>query len=135
MSHPLTKKGLDAELNKYNIKMAERNIINEVPISIHELKKELEKIKKRDKELNFRAAKAEEFLQQITDFKKSDELYEKLVKLNIPRLRDQHIKKIIDILPTTIKDLKVVLQGYTLTINNENAKKIVDAANKFTEKG
>ena len=113
--------------------MAEKNIINEIPISTYELKKDLEKIKKKYKELNFRAAKTEEYLQQITSFKKSDELYEKLVKLNIPRLKDQHIKKIIDILPTTIKDLKVVLQGYTLTINNENAKKIVDAVDQFVK--
>jgi DNA-directed RNA polymerase subunit F len=113
--------------------MTEKSIINEIPISMHELKKELEKIKKRDKELNFRAAKTEEYLQQITSFKKSDELNEKLVKLNIPRLKDQHIKKIVDILPTTVKDLKVVLQGYTLTINNENAKKIVDTVNQFVK--
>ena len=113
--------------------MVEKNIINETPISMYELKKELEKIKKRDKELNFRAAKTEEYLQQITTLKKSGELYEKMVKLNIPRLRDQHIKKIIDILPATVKDLKVVLQGYTLTINNENAKKIIDVVNKFIQ--
>lgn len=114
--------------------MAEKNIISEAPVSMYELKKVLEKVKKRDKELNFRAAKTEEFLQQITSFKKFDELYEKLVKLNIPRLREQYIKKIIDILPVTIKDLKVVLQGHTLTLNNENAKKIVDTVNKFVEK-
>jgi DNA-directed RNA polymerase subunit F len=113
--------------------MAEKNIISETPITMCELKKELERIKKRDKELNFRAAKTEEYLQQITIFKKADELYEKLVKLNIPRLKEQHIKKIIDILPTTVKDVKVVLQGYTLTVNNENAKKIVDAINKLIE--
>ena len=111
--------------------MAENNIINETPISMYELKKELEKIKKRDKELNFRATKTEEYLQQIISFKKSDELYEKLSKLKVPRLKEQHIKKIIEILPTTVNDLKVVLQGYTLTVNNENSKKIVDAVNSL----
>ena len=109
--------------------MAENNIIDETPISMYELKKELEKIKKRDKELNFRATKTEEYLQQIISFKKSDELYEKLSKLKVPRLKEQHIKKITEILPTTLDDLKVVLQGYTLTVNNENSKKIVDAVN------
>ena len=111
--------------------MAENNIIDETPISMYELKKELEKIKKRDKELNFRATKTEEYLQQIISFKKSDELYEKLSKLKVPRLKEQHIKKIIEILPTTVDDLKVVLQGYTLTVNNENSKKIVDAVNSL----
>lgn len=98
-----------------------------------ELKKELEKVKKRDKELNFRATKTEEYLNQVINDKNADQLFDKIVKLNIPRLREQHIKKIIDILPTTVKDLKVVLQGYTLTINNENAKKVVDTLNKGTK--
>ncbi len=114
-------------------KMTEKNIINETPISMNELKKELEKIKKRDKELNFRATKTEEYLQQISSSKKADELYEKLSKLNIPRLKEQHIRKIIDILPTTLRDLKVVLQGYTLTVNNDNIKKIADAIIKFVK--
>lgn len=113
--------------------MEVKNVISETPISMHELKKVLGKIKKRDKELNFRAAKTEEFLNQIASFKKSDELSKKLAKLKIPRLKDQHIEKIADILPTTIKDLKLVLQGYTLTINNENAKKIVEVVNKLIE--
>jgi len=111
--------------------MAEKNTINETPISMYELKKELEKIKKRDKELNFRATKTEEYLQQIVSFKKPDELCGKLSKLKIPRLKEQHIKKIIEILPTQVSDLNVVLQGYTLTVNNENSKKIVDAVNSF----
>lgn len=111
--------------------MSENNIISENPISMDELKKELDKIKKRDKELNFRGVKTEEYLQKAVLQKKSDELYEKIVKLNIPRLKDTHIKKIIDIMPTNVKDLKVVLQGYTITINNDNAKKIVDTLIKF----
>ncbi|MBL7054323.1 hypothetical protein ISS05_01030 [Candidatus Woesearchaeota archaeon] len=114
--------------------MTEKNIITETPISMYDLKEELAKIKKRDKELNFRAAKTEEYLQQVMSFKKAGELYDKLTKLDIPRLREQHIKKIIDLLPKTVKDLKVILQGYTLTINNENAKKITDAVNKFSDK-
>jgi len=43
--------------------------ISEKPISISELKQELEKIKKRDKELNFRAARTEEYLQHFSTLK------------------------------------------------------------------
>ena len=64
---------------------------------------------------------------------KAKELEEKLTKLNVPRLKEQHIHKIIDVLPTTVKDLKVVLQGYTLTVNNDNMKKIADTVNGFVE--
>lgn len=107
------------------------DIIAENPISTYELKAELEKIKKRDKELNFRAARTEDYLNQVVSFNKSSDLYEKLVKLDIPRLKDSHIKKIMDIMPKTANDLKVVLQGYTVSVGNENIKKIVDTINQF----
>jgi len=54
-----------------------------------------------------------------------------LEDLKIPRLKDTHITKIIDILPTTLEDLKAVLQGYSLTVNNENLNKIVETVNGF----
>jgi DNA-directed RNA polymerase subunit F len=42
--------------------MARPEVIKETPITIVELKEEIEKIKKRDGELNFRATKTEEYL-------------------------------------------------------------------------
>ncbi len=114
--------------------MSDMQIISESPINTYQLKKELEKIKKRDNELNFRANKTEECLNQIAELKDATELFDKLMKLNIPRLREQHIHKLIDVLPTTVNELKVVLQSYTLTVNNESMKKIVDTINEFLEK-
>ncbi len=111
--------------------MADTQIISETPISIYQLKKELERIKKRDNELNFRANKTEEYLSQIATLKNHGELFDKLMKLNIPRLKEQHVQKIIDIMPTSINDLKAVVQGYTITLNNESMKKIVDTVNEF----
>ena len=114
--------------------MTDMQIISETPVNIYQLKKELEKIKKRDSELNFRANKTEEYLHQVASLKNADELFEKIMRLNIPRLKEQHIHKIIDIAPATVNDLKVVLQGYTITLNNESMKKIVDTINEFLEK-
>ena len=109
-------------------------ILNEIPVSMAQLKEELERIKKRDKELNFRAAKTEDYLNQVVSIKNSEELFKKLNALNVPRLKEQHVHKIIDVLPTTVDDLKVVLQGYTLTVNNANLKKIVETINGFLAK-
>lgn len=114
--------------------MTDMQIISETPINIYQLKKELEIIKKRDSELNFRANRTEEYLHQVAAIKNPEELFEKITKLNIPRLKEQHIHKIIDVAPTTVNDLKIVLQGYTITLNNESMKKIVDAVNEFLEK-
>lgn len=108
-------------------------IINETPVSMSEVKAELAKIKKRDEELNFRAAKTEEYLSQFSSLStaKVDELKEKLTKLKIPRLKDEHIVKIVDVLPSTLEDVKAFLQGQTITITQDNQKKIADAVAGF----
>ncbi|OIO62495.1 hypothetical protein COY26_05385 [Candidatus Woesearchaeota archaeon CG_4_10_14_0_2_um_filter_33_10] len=116
--------------------MVKPEIISEKPITLTELKQEIDKIKKRDKELNFRVGKTEEYLGHFVTLSKEneEELIKKLEKLNVPRLKDIHITKIVDILPKTVDELKIILQGYTITVNNENLKKIVDALKDFAEK-
>ncbi len=111
--------------------MSDMQIISETPMNMYQLKKELEKIKKRDNELNFRANRTEEYLQQVLTLKNTDELFDKIMKLNIPRLKEQHVHKIIDIAPTTMNELKVILQSYTITVNNDAMKKIVDTLTDF----
>lgn len=114
--------------------MADIKIISEVPMNLHQLHDELKAIKKRDKELNFRAAKTEDYLSSMVTLKDHDALFKKIVSLEIPRLREQHIHKIVELLPTTIQDLKVALQGYTLNISQDNIKKIAATVAEFTEK-
>jgi len=111
--------------------MSDMQIVSETPMNMYQLKKELEKIKKRDGELNFRANRTEEYLQQVLTLKNTDELFDKIMKLNIPRLKEQHVHKIIDIAPTTMNELKVILQSYTITVNNDAMKKIVDTLTDF----
>lgn len=107
--------------------MVKPEIIEETPINIIEVQAELAKIKKRDGELTYRGQKTEEFLQQFAQLKQKDAqtLYEKLTGLKVSRLRDMHINKIIDILPKSVEELKVVLQGYSITIKDDALKKIV----------
>jgi len=108
-------------------------IQQEIPINIYDLKKELTKIKKRDKELSLRAAKTDEFINHFVALKLKDaeSLEKDLYSLNIPRLKDYHIKKIIEILPASTEELKVLLQGYTLTVSKENMQKIVKEVKKY----
>jgi DNA-directed RNA polymerase subunit F len=108
-------------------------ILNETPISMSEVKSELSRIKKRDEELNFRSAKTEEYLNQFSPLSsaKVEELKKKLEGLKIPRLKPEHIVKIIDILPGTLDDVKAFLQGQTITVTQENQKKIADAVAGF----
>lgn len=103
-------------------------VISEEPISTFDLKKELAHIKKRDAELGFRAAKTEEYLNTFAklDEKKTEEIKKKIIELNIPRLKSEHICKLLDILPADLEDVRLVLNSYPLTITNENLVKIAD---------
>ena len=107
--------------------MLKPQVVSEKPITMAQVKDALSKVKKRDGELNFRANKTEEYLQQFVKLKKSDaeNLVKKITDLNVPRLKEDHIVKIVDIHPQSLNDLKVVLQGYTITVNNENLNKIL----------
>jgi len=99
-------------------------------MNLSQLRGEVDKIKKRDDKLNFRSQRTEEYLQSY-EFKKGKELFDELVKLEVPRLREQHIHKLIDILPRTIKETKVVLQGYPITISQDSMKKIAIVVAKY----
>ena len=113
--------------------MTKPEIISEAPMNLSQVKNELTKIEKRDGELNFRANKTIEHLNQlhVLPIKKAKDLESKLVALDIPRLKDIHIYKIIDLLPKTLEDLKILLQGYTLTVKQDNQKKIISTVKEF----
>jgi DNA-directed RNA polymerase subunit F len=108
--------------------MANIETISETPITMAELKDELKRIKKRDGSLNFRAEQTEDYLGQfaILGEKDAKALAKKLEDLSIPRLKSDHIVKLVDICPTNQDEVKMVLQGYALTVTKENIKKIAD---------
>jgi len=108
-------------------------IVKETPINIWELEAEIKKIKKRDKESNYRVGKVEEYLNFCHRLKPTDykELKKALTDLNIPRLRDQHINKLIDVMPSLPDDVKVVLDEYPITIAKTNFETIAKTIKKF----
>lgn len=99
-------------------------VISEKPINSAELREHLES----QKDLNFRAQKTLEYLQQtvLLDAKKASSLLKKLGELNVSRLKELHFNKIVDTLPKTPDDVKTIMQGYNVTVSNENLKKIAD---------
>ena len=117
--------------------MVKPQVLLETPITMTELKDNLVAIKARDSELNFRASKTEDYLNQINcilDSDSSKELKKKIEGLDVPRLKQEHIIKIVDILPVTEEHLKLIFSGYILTVSQANLKKIVDLVKEFTEK-
>jgi len=116
--------------------MSDPEILEKSPITITELKSELKAIKKRDEELSFRGNRTEEYVNLFVTLtqKEVKEFKKKLTDLEIPRLKEEHIAKIIDILPASVPELKIVLQGYTLTVSNENLDKIQKVVSEYIKK-
>jgi DNA-directed RNA polymerase subunit F len=117
--------------------MGKIKIISESPMSLVDVKEEIKKIKKRDAEPSFRVTKVEEYLNSFNTLspKEEKELVEKINALNIPRLREEHIKKLVDVMPTTLDQLKVIMQGYVVTVNSDNMKKLVGVFKEYASGG
>ena len=113
--------------------MNKRNVHEKEAISLSELDKHIRHISERDEELNYRAGKTEEYVNEfpILSEEEADKAYEEIEALEVPRLKPKHIIKIIDFLPDSVKELDVVLEGYPVTLNKENKKKIVDVASSY----
>ncbi len=101
-------------------------IIEEEPITILELKQDLAKLKKKLGELDYRANKAESYVEKVLKLKKSqhDELKKQLMSANISRLKPKHVAMIINLLPRSVEQLKAYMHDTTL--KDSDLKKIVD---------
>lgn len=98
-----------------------------MPLSLADVKKALDEIKKRDTELNHLSNKTKEYLDAFVtiSYKQKEELYKKLTELKLNRLKEEHYAKIIDFLPRTVDELKIVLQAYPLSMPKKDQESIV----------
>ena len=81
---------------------------------------------KDEEELNFRAEKTREYVHKLAKIphKTIDELKKKIEEIKIPRLKDQHIAKIVEIMPTTEEEVSAILKAYPITVTKDDMKKI-----------
>lgn len=102
--------------------------IKETPLSLVDVKEALQKIEARDKELNYRSTKTKDYLNLFAPLspEKKEELYQKLTKLNLIRLKESHIAKLLDFLPQTPEELKVILQAYPLSLSKKDIDSILE---------
>ncbi|MCX8147317.1 MAG: hypothetical protein N3D84_02520 [Candidatus Woesearchaeota archaeon] len=111
-------------------------ILSETPIAMADLKKGLARIKERDKELNFRSQRTEEYLNMFVEIsaEQAKEIMSKIESLNISRLKPEHMIKLIDLMPKSVEEAKSIMSAYPITISNENLKKIVDILAEYQKK-
>ena len=107
--------------------MANPQFFEQKPISLSDVQQIIQSIESRDTELNFLSKKAKEYLQAFVTLtpNKKEKLYEKILALNITRLKEEHLIKIMDYLPKDIEELKVVLQAYPLSLSKKDQEAIV----------
>ncbi len=107
--------------------MPNPKLIGETPLTLVDVKESLQKIEKCDKELNYRSNKTREYLNLFVQLskEKKEELYKKLTDLKLLRLKEAHTTKIIDFLPKTAEELKVILQAYPVSMPKKDIESIV----------
>ncbi|MBT4174690.1 hypothetical protein HOC80_02265 [archaeon] len=107
--------------------MTELKVLDEKPVNFTDLKEMLAKLDK-DKELSYRGEKTKEYLSNFTPLtaKEAQGFSKKIEGLDIPRLKDRHITKIMDVLPKDLDSLKALFSGETITIKDEDLKRILD---------
>jgi DNA-directed RNA polymerase subunit F len=106
-------------------------IISKKSLSTVEMKEKLTEIKVRDKELNFRGKKVEEFLNIVTKDKQNKELRKDLEGLDLTRLTEYHITLILNVMPVDLDSLRTILSGENLTLKPEDLQKILDTVKKY----
>src|SRR3989344_7467473 len=108
--------------------MTSIEILKENPISLGEVKEKINMISNRDKELSDVTTKTKDYVEYFVklDEKKIRELKSSLEGLNIPRLKDRHYVKLIDILPEDINSLRTIFAGETVTVKQEDLNRILE---------
>jgi len=107
------------------------------PIGIQEVNDEIKKIIKineeQELEKNFRLNKTVEYLKDFLTLtkKQAQELHKEIEDLKIPRLKEEHIIKLIDTLPQTPEEVSLLFAGQTITISQDNVKKIASITQKY----
>ena len=109
-----------------------RSIVSSEPVSVVEVREFLSKLKGSE-ELNFRASRTEEYASQVSklSLEKSKSLISDVEKLGVPRLKREAVIKIVDTLPSTEDDVKLVLQSFGTPISKEHVKAIADVVAKY----
>lgn len=114
--------------------MTELKIVEEKVLSLVDVKGILHTVEKRDQALNTFSQRAKEYAEAFVALSKKqrEELHQKLLGLELTRLKEEHIVKIIDFLPRDANELKVVLQAYPLSLPKKDQDAIVAVIKEYT---
>ena len=111
--------------------MADIEIVEQRPLSLIEVKESLSLHKEKFKELNFRSQKVEGYVQDFAEVDKDKAIeLEKKLSEAVQKLKERHIKKIIDVMPADLNQVKTIFTGEAINLKQEELKQIVDIVNE-----
>lgn len=95
--------------------------------------KELKKLDDEEAKLTYREEKTLDYLKKLETMKLKDfEVVRKeLSALEIPRLENEHIVKIIDLAPKSGTELRAIVSNSGTVLVDENVTKILDVLKKY----
>ena len=114
--------------------MTAAKLIESKSVSLVHVKAALGSMQKRDSELGYRAAKVKDFLESfppVLSTKQRDDLCKKLEHLELTRIKEEQIMKIVDFLPKSVEELRVVLAAYPLSLPKKDQDAIVSVVGEF----
>lgn len=91
--------------------------------------------KEKSQQLTYREEKIKDYLKKFQKLKLSDykKAKEELLDLKIPRLDEEHIIKILDIMPKDGTQLRAVVSHSGTVIVDENVTKILSVLKKYSK--
>ncbi len=103
--------------------------IKETFVPLPKVKEILENIK----EKNYEQKLAYEHVKKFSkiDAKKAEALIKELSNLEMRKLKDDQIVKIVDLMPKDVEDLKVILSKATVPFKDEELTKIIEIVKKY----
>jgi len=103
-------------------------IKNSKVLSLAEVKEKLEK-----QEETERIKQISDYLKKFSkiDYKEAIKLQEELRKLDIVKLRERHIVKIIDLVPEDAEDLHKIFVGEDVSLDQNEIEKILNVIKKY----
>ncbi len=115
---------------KHKVMVVFGDVQEEKPVLMAEAKKLLDEIKNN---LNHEQKLTYDYLSKFTklSYEEAQKLLEELKALNIPRMRDKILIKIVDILPLSLDELRALLVKENITVSREDMKRILELVSKY----
>lgn len=105
------------------------DIIEKRPVSIAKAKKILAEVK----EPNYEQKQAMEYASKFAKvpYESVEKIVAELREAGIPRMRDRQLKKMVDIMPKSQDEIKVLMMKEDLTLSKKDIDKILEILGKF----